>query len=756
MTLTIRSILLAAALVAAPPRPASGRQANVDRAPIVATRANGIIQIDGRPDEEAWQAAPPLELVQQTPTYRGELPVRTDFRFLYDDKYVYVGVRAFDDQPLTETTFRRDNWSDNDDQVAFGLDTFNDRETMVAFVLYSSGARIDASLSNDARNISDANSDWNTFWDGVTARDENGWYAEIRIPISSLRFQADRDGNVVMGVNAYRFLARTQTLMVYPEVPPDWGFWSFLKPSKGERYIFSGLRSTRPVYITPYLTGGMGQIWELDGAGSAYERQDDTQFDAGFDVKVGLTSNLTLDATVNTDFAQVEADDQQVNLTRFSLFFPEKRQFFLERTSNFNFSFGDNDGLFYSRRIGISDGGEVPILGGARIVGRTGGLDLGLLTMQSARHRDAPCEGVGACNPRIPSTNFSILRLKRQILNANSYIGGAVTSRAEESLGGGWNTAFGADALLNLVGDEYLQFAWAQTYSDGLSNDALGLSNSRLRLQVLRAREIGFRYEAGFSRAGADYEPGLGFQARHDFTQARGVVGWSARPDEPSPIANHGGSARSNFFWRNADRSLETADLDAEYTVGLRRNWTFTGGGTFTREDLHDGFDLSDDAGVPSGRFDYVSGRFRVEMPSNWVLSSQITVNAGQFFDGNRMGAMITPRWSPSPKLKVTGGWGYERIEFVGRNETFESLILRTTTEVTLNTRITLSALVQYNSAADAVSANVRFRYNPREGNDFYLVYNEGFHTDRYGSVPTLPTSSSRTLIAKYSYTFRR
>lgn len=753
----LRAALFLLLLVAARGAAAQGlATAGGPSAPAVAVRASGPIELDGRPDEAAWAAARPLPLVQQTPTYGGALPVETDFRFLYDDEFVYVGVRCLDDRPPIETTFRRDNWSDNDDQVAFGLDTFNDRETMVVFVLYSTGARIDAMMANDARQMEDANVDWNTFWDGRTDRDADGWSAELRIPISSLRFEPGPGGEVVMGVNAYRYLARTQSLMVYPDVPPDWGFWSFMKPSKGERHAFSGLRSSRPIYFTPYATAGLGQAWNENAAGTGYEREDEITRDLGFDVKVGLTSNLTFDATVNTDFAQVEADDQQVNLTRFSLFFPEKRQFFLERTSNFTFSFGENDGLFYSRRIGISGGGEVPILGGARLVGRIGGLDVGLLTMQSARHRHRPCEDGAACDPRIPSTHFGVLRLKKQVWNANSYVGAAVTSRREENLGSGWNTSVGADALVNVAGDDYLQFAWAQTYADGLANAALGAANHRLRVQLVRAREIGFRYEAGFNRAGRDYEPGIGFQSREDYTQARGVLGWSARPGEPSPVANHGGSIESNLYWRNADRSLETAGIEAGYMVGLRRNWVFTATGLFTREDLLEGFDLSDDSGVPAGRYDYAALRGEINLPSSWPVSTTATVNVGSFFDGRRVGMMLTPRWSPSPHLRITGGWGAERIEFPDRGQTFESILLRTTTELTVSTRITLSALVKYNSAADALSANVRFRFNPREGNDFYLVYNEGFHTDRYGSVPTLPVSSTRTVLLKYAYTFLR
>ena len=209
-----------------------------------------------------------------------------------------------------------------------------------------------------------------------------------------------------MGLSALRYLGKKNEMDLFPAIPPDWGFWSFNKPSQFQKVVFEGVGARRPVYVTPYALGGLGQAFDLNDAETAYVRTDDPVTELGGDLKMGLTDNLTLDLTLNTDFAQVEADNQQVNLTRFSLFFPEKRQFFLERASLFDFDLGGSNVLFYSRRIGLQDGEAVRLLGGGRLVGRVGAWDVGVIDLQTARRRTG-LEG----SEVLPSENIGVAAL---------------------------------------------------------------------------------------------------------------------------------------------------------------------------------------------------------------------------------------------------------------------------------------------------------------------------------------------------------
>ena len=342
-------------------------------------RLTGPILLDGMSDEAAWQEIEPLEMSMYEPISGGTMTERTEIRVGYDDNFLYVAGRMYDSDPssIRANTLYRDRYS-GDDTFAIVLDTYNDNENALWFYTTPNGVRLDYSVSSDANGSGGGssfgggavNSSWNTFWDVETMRNEEGWFAEIRIPYSSLGFQVKND-RVEMGMIAYRYIARKGERHIFPAIPPNWGM-GFAKPSQARNIQMEGVQSQKPLYITPYLSAGRSSYNRLNDAETAYESGTEFDKQVGLDLKYAVTNNLTLDATFNTDFAQVEADDQQVNLTRFSLFFPEKRQFFQERSSLFEFSTGRRDRLFHSRNIGINDEGTVRILGGGRMVGRIG------------------------------------------------------------------------------------------------------------------------------------------------------------------------------------------------------------------------------------------------------------------------------------------------------------------------------------------------------------------------------------------------
>jgi hypothetical protein len=729
------------ACAAAPLFAQSSGQGERPKSPL--PRLTEPILFDGVVNDPAWDAVETLPLIQFQPTWGGPVEHATELRIAYDNDYLYFSARCFDTQPITATTYRRDDWSTRDDQVAIGIDSFNDYETAMAFALYSTGARIDAQFSDDAREQSGVNVNWNTHWDGKATRSETGWEAEIRIPWSSLRFKTPEEGEeVTMGINAFRYRADGGFFYQYPGVRNDWGFWSFLKPSKGARRTLEGISSSKPLYITPFLTSGLGQDYALNDAGDAYRRDDNVTFDAGLDLKYSLTSDLTLDATLNTDFAQVEADAQQVNLTRFSLFFPEKRQFFLEGTSNFDFSFGENDRVFHSRRVGLSDGQQVRLLGGGRVVGRIGKWDVGLLDLQTGR------------DGGIPSENFGVLRLKRRMLNNNSYLGGIATSRVDQD--GDSNTAFGLDGVLSLTGDNLVRFGWAQTFENDRENSLASADNARFRIDLERPRSTGFLYSLGAGGAGREYRPAMGFQRRQNYYQISSGIGFGWRSETASAVENWSVEANLDGWYERENDLFGTVSGKAGGIVGLRSQYELSAAVTFDRENLVEGFSLSEDADIPAGEFTFAGLEAGMKSPAGNPFKAEVDVTLGRFYDGNRFIVKLTPSWSVTERVAVTGTYQYNRLRFDGRGQSFDAHILQSRTDLMVSTKLTFSVFLQYNSSANAIIANGRFRFNPREGNDFYLVYNENVNTDRLISSPELPFSSGRTILAKYTYTFIR
>jgi len=709
--------------------------------PMRLTRLEGPIRLDGHPDEAAWAAVPPLPLTMYTPTFGGALTERTELRVGYDDHYLYVGGRMYDSEArkIRTNTLYRDRYS-GDDIIAIVLDTYDDRQTASWFTINPAGTRIDRAVSNDAEfaNGEPMNQNWNTFWDVATSQDDSGWYAEIRIPLSSLGFQ-DVDGRVTMGLIAYRVVARKNERQLFPAIPPNWDM-GYAKPSQSQRVVLEGVHSKHPLYLTPYALGGVTWETTLDTAQGRYLRPSDRTGEAGLDLRYSPTSNLSLDLTVNTDFAQVEADDQQLNLTRFSLFFPEKRQFFQERSAIFDFTTGGSSRLFHSRTIGLADGEPIRILGGARVVGRAGTWDLGFLDMQTAR-RDT-----------LASENFGVLRLRRGIFNANSTVGAMVTSRIDAE--GRHNVAAGFDAVVRPLGNEYFTVRYAQTYTTGSRNRALGGEQSLLLLRWERRNQIGPGYAAEFVRSGPGYDPGMGFIFRSDFTslELRPRYAWLIGPRTPFRSVSVGAPGHS--YWRNQDHTLESLDwsfqVAAELKTGQTLNLTFRD----NYESIREGFEISGGATVEPGNYWFPQVELGLQASYSGTFRPTFSAGAGKFYDGTRVYLSARPAWNPTRYVELGVDYDYNRVRFAERGERLDLHVVRLRVQTALDVHLSLATLLQYDNAVDAVGINARLRYNFAEGRDLWLVYNEDLNTDRPLEVmPRLPGTQRRAFLIKYTHT---
>ncbi len=736
----------------------AGREAPEARGVVDLQRLAGPVTLDGTSDEPAWAGVEPLTLTMYEPTFRGSTTREIQVLVAYDADALYVAARFFHDDPEAIRAFSltRDRWS-GDDGFGIMLDTFNDNENAVRFVGLPLGTRMDMSItgggadgqgggsggSGGPRNLS-----WNAFWDFESRFTDEGWFGEIRVPFSTLRFEPALDGSVVMGMMVYAYEPGIGSRWTYPAIPQD---FPYTQISAWQDVRLSEIEPRSPVYVMPYgLTGGTTAA-ELNEAGTRWDFARAEQYEVGADVKLNPTSNLTLDLTVNTDFAAVEADQQQVNLTRFSLFFDEKRPFFQERAGIFGFDTGADRGtLFYSRKIGLSSDGEpIPIYGGARLVGRMGAWDVGLINMQT--------ENAGAT----PTENFGVMRLKRRVLNENSFMGAMATSRLAEGL---FNVTYGLDGLFRVAGDEYLTLKWLQTFQGGspeLDVTPDGLDAGRVVVDWTRRRLGGLSYQHGFTWSGAGYVPGVGFELRSNFMRGQSDWNYQWFPGEASAFRRFWVGVQSNVWARNPDRALglergvESGQVQPFVQLETKPGTTFKLSANAQYEDVLSDFDLSDDVGILRGSYSFTEGIAEFRAPRGWMVRPNLTLTAGEFYDGGRLAVASDVSWSVDEHLELRGAWEWNRIRFEERGLDFTSNLFRLTARGAFNTKFSVDAFAQYNSLNDLLSTNTRFRYNFSEGQDLWFVWNEGLNMEREVlGVPMLPLENQRALTLKYTHAF--
>ena len=722
---------------------AQGTENDALATPIPITRLAQQIIFDGIPDEEAWQTVPAFPMVMLMPIPGNEPTEVSMVKAAYDDEFFYLSCYLYykDIRQMRAIGKKRDYSERSSCFFGFLLDTFNDRENAVMFYTNPNGLRFDATIKNDCENEStDANTSWNTFWDVRTNITDQGWSAEFRIPFSSLRFQT-AGGLTTMGILIMRWNPAKPEMATFPTVSPrlNSAHW---RPSLSQAISFVGLQPGRPLYITPYLLTGLSQLSELNPAGTAYGMQSTPKLDAGGDLKYSLTNNLTLDVTVNTDFAQVEADDQKINLTRYSLYFPEKRVFFMEKADVFDFPFLEGNNLFYSRRIGLQEGNAVRLYGGTRITGRVNRWGVGLLNLQTGAFMEHPGE------------NFGAIRLKRNVLNPFSYAGAMVTSRLGRD--GAWNLAYGLDGQFRVGGDEYLTVRMAQSFEDEVDRGPFDMAPMRLLLQWQRRSLVGLGYDLTYNWAGESYNPGIGFERKKHFQGPAASVMYGWWPGANSFLRYHRIGFSGHHYLNTATGSHETTNAAVSWLFNSKTLY----GGSFTvnwfLENLQHTLILGNNqARVPAGEYAFANATAGFSTSVARDLSASFSATTGRFFDGWRMSFYTGPKLKIGSDYDVGLTYYLDYVDFVDRDMRFTNHIFGFRGLMTMTTQTSLAAFIQYNTAINRVVANVRFRLNPREGNDLYIVYDEGLNTDTHRLTPSLPFSAGRTILLKYTYTFR-
>ena len=690
-------------------RPAPVFPIDPETAPRPILRAMPItepIRIDGRLDEPAWlRADSATDFITALPRDGYAASERTVARVLIDGEYLYIGAYMYDAQPEKLYSPGLEQDFDTQDADLFGivLDSFLDRQNGIMFALNPAGALFDAQSFNDSREI-------NRSWEGVietrTAIYADGWAAEMAIPLRTLRFRTgvDRD----WGLNFVRRVRRENEDSYW--APLQRQFRVHKMSRAGTLTDLHQLRQGRNLTIKPYFSGS-------SLAGSARDALGDAggDFDAGFDAKYGLTSRMTLDVTALTDFSQVEVDQEQVNLTRFSLFFPEKRDFFLENDGIF--TLGDvterntrtgssprDFKLFYSRGIGLSaERRPLPILGGARLSGRAGGTEIGLLDMQTRASGSSPAE------------NFAVARV-RQNFGAAADVGVLFVNRQGTSEGAtdAYNRSLGIDANFRV-----LRYMLINTYIAG-TDDPLASGDQSSGFFQVAWRDRLWNTSAFVKHVGDDFNPGVGFIQRTNVRQAFATFGAHPQPDIPkvqevNPFIDV--SAVENL-----DGVLETRWI----SPGLILSFADGGLLNLSYEDRFERLLVPTRiAGVQLDAGDYEYGEFSARYTSNGarLLAGTVGVSRGDFYDGDRTSLTGRVEFRPSPHFgieafgqrnDVTLGGTSAQADIVGGRLRFAA-----------STRLFASAFVQYIESSDELVTNVRLNYIHAPLSDVFLVWTE-------------------------------
>ncbi len=696
---------------------------------LLATPTTAPIVIDGRLDEEAWTAAPvAADFIQNEPHPDEPASEPTEVRVLYDHDTLYIGVRARDSEPgrLIVSDLKEDFNAATGDSFQLVLDTFHDGRNAYQFAINPAGAKWDAQVTNDGRQI---NADWDAVWFVKAHIDEEGWTAEIAIPFRALKFR-DQDTQV-WGVNFQRSVRRRNEDSYWAPLPR---IYELTRVSLAG--TLDGLQGVRPganVRIKPYVLGTT-----LPPAGG-----DAWSGDAGLDVKYALTPGLSWDFTYNTDFSQVEADNQQINLTRFNLKFPEKREFFLENAGMFQFSGGADEGprvgippddmlFFHSRLIGLTPdvsatpGVPVPILGGTRLTGRAGAYEMGLLNIEQR-------EG-----PATPGTNFTVVRVRRDVLRTSDV--GLMVNNKEELGSAHYNRVVGIDGNFRFtpVMNLYTYVAKSFAPSGGGTDTMAG----RAAFHYISSA---WSFRSSYVTIQPDFRNEMGFVPRTGMRKYAGLFGHTFRPvsirDSIRRIYPH---VRTDYLW-NPEGRLESQSTDYHFLVELAHGGSTEMGINSFREVLTEPFTINKRRHVviPPGAYDFHDNLWTGSTDNSRRLFGNAKITAGPFYTGYSRRYTLGATLRFGYRASGSFDYGYNDIDLPqGR---FKTTLLTLRGNYSFSTRAFLNALIQYNSDARQWSSNVRFNLIHRPLSDLFVVYNE----QRDSTTGTL---ADRAVVAKLTY----
>ena len=706
-----------------------------------ATRvAEGPI-VDGRIDDDIWDRAQILSGFIQAEPLNGEPESeRTEVRLLYTNEIIYVGAVMYDSDPsgIVVSDARRDSELNETDAFQVIFDTYHDRQNGFVFGTNPAGLEYDGQVANEGegsggrgggpglgagRSQSGAgggfNLNWDASWTVATSRGDYGWSAEFAIPLRSLRLRAGKPQT--WGLNFQRSIRRKREIDYWS--PVDRIFNLYRLSMAGELRNLE-LETPRNFKVTPYV---------ISSADRNFSVQDETDLsgDIGVDAKYGVTPSLNLDLTYNTDFAQVEVDAQQVNLTRFNLFFPEKRPFFLENAGNFTMGQSQAVELFFSRRIGISDvGAPVPILGGARLSGKSGAYNVGFLNMQT--------ESQG----NLAANNYTVASLSRE-LGGRSSIGAVFVNRmgtGDLSGDNDWNRTWGVDGKWGV--GQSLTFTGFAARTE--TPDVTGSEHAaNIRAEYQR---LGGRVWLGYTEVGESFNPEVGFLRRREYRNLD--TGWFINKRLPNiawlrelrPHVTYRG------FWDfNGFKQTENVHIDSH--IDFENGYYFSPAFNMTVEGFQQGFQISDGVFVLPGSYRNWEAAWRWNTNLGAPISYSGGMDSGGFLSGDRTSVDTTVNVRQGTKLITSLTWSYNDIRLA--EGAFTTNLIQARVAYNFTPLINIQSLIQYNDDADVWSSNIRFNWLNTAGTGLFVVYND---TEGLGNLLIGP--QNRSFIVKYTRQF--
>ena len=691
-------------------------------------------------NDPAWQSLPEVNtFIQKSPDEGEAVTEKTVVKVMYSTEVLYIAAVCYDDSPekIVIVDTRRDAPLNNTDSFMFILDTFQDQQNGYVFGTNAGGIEYDAQVSKGGEGMSistrrqsvgtgDAyNINWDAVWKVQTNIGDYGWSAEFAIPFKTLRYAKENEQE--WGINFQRVIAHKHEQVFWAPIPRQYSLNHLMYAG-----TITGIKvpNVRTLKIMPYTLGSKNSVYSETEYSS-------TASDFGLDAKFGVTSSLILDLTYNTDFAQVEADEQQINLDRFSLFFPEKRGFFLENAGLF--SIGENTfsgpdiEMFFSRRIGISPNGEpLPIVGGGRLTGTAGGFRIGALNMQTK-----------AVNNVTDGDNYSVLRIKKELPNRTSY-GAIMTNRTGLGTDGNLNNSYAIDASLGV--GEAIQFIGFAAKSDPDQDIQNGDTGTYAYLLESNRNTKTLTTQLRFTEVGDNFNPEIGYVKRQGYRKILFRILNRTRPKDTFGLLEIRPHISFWGYWK-LDGFLETARLHVDNHWEFRNGYRIDTAINFLNEGVVDTFEIAAGVMVPSGRYDHKEIQIRsntnLTKPFNIIMVNKI----GGFFGGYRQNVDLTigNRFGNRFTSEIISK--YNDVHLPAGN--FITHLIRTRLTYAFSPKIYIQFLIQYNNQSDEWSINSRFIWQKSAATGLYLVFNQ---TQDYDGIPIDYKTTS--MVFKYSYLF--
>ncbi len=724
-------------------------------------RINQDITLDGKLNEPEWKQAEVIDDFMQVDPYAGAFPTeQTQCYFLYTNDYLYVGVRALDRNPskLLRYGLERDYDINKADGIAFVIDTYNDKSSGLVFTTNTLGARWDQEFTSDGGND---NENYNTFWDVASHVDSIGYTVEFKIPFSSLRFQSK--DSVRMGFRFVRLIKRNNEYLIYPKCDVKISN-PYFKVSLAREMEFTGLKTHKPFYIIPYAIAGFQQHSELNNDGTNYttvnefmprknfasnETFDKIISNIGADVKYGLSKNFTLDLTVNTDFAQAEVDNRIINLSKYEVNLPEKRGFFLESRNNLGYSFANGTQMFVSRSIGRENNQVVPIVTGARITGKSHGWQMGFLEMQTKGIQDAG----------IDPHNFFVFRTRKDVDKYGSFVGGILTNRYNTNAGQssgqtiGWDVVQFLNRQVVLVGGmvgTFRNLNFTPAGSDFFTHPM------HYELALFRNAREGWFYTLQGDYIGKDFNPIMGFTPENDLWNVNAGAGNQFNAGSSSKVQYISLSANINYKAKATSGLTETRYVDCQSNISWKSGAELAITPFSWQEDrILTSFSLGKSITIQPGLYNMISSSATLSGPAKNNFSGNVSSTVGKFYGGNRISVSPSALYNCSRHLSIGIDYEFNHIRFPNsyseiNDGLFETNLTRLSVSYYLSTKFSVKLFTQYEDISNEVSSNLRIRYNPREGTDLYIVFNQGLNTNTDLYNPHKSTISEQAVTIKF------